>query len=389
LALNPPFSGSTAFSNDPNRPTASIAQPFLGAPVTGVPATLTVLGFLNDAGRSKYRNNDIWQWSLEIEKSFGKSFVTGMGYVGSAASNIDNNVNVNNPDPGPGAVQGRRPFQFYVDSRNPASLLPLGGIRQFDTSTSANYNALHAYAEKRFSARLAFNASFTYSRANSVLYGANETAGFGGFFPQNPRNRKGDYGRSNIDQRLRFVYSNIYELPWMRRARGFRRLLLDGWSLNSIVVLQSGLPVTLAQTGDSHNTGIISAPRPHVVAGASVPRVWTQRSVNRWFDTSAFVRSKYEGSAGAGLYLPGTLGYGNVGVGTLDAPAQKTWDFAVFKVFRIKERHQLQFRCESFNFLNSPQFSAPDRTLGDATFGQITTTVANNRELQFGLKYVF
>jgi hypothetical protein len=164
-------------------------------------------------------------------------------------------------------VQGRRPFQSYVDSRNPAKLLPLGVIRQFDTSTSANYNALHARAEKRFSDRLAFNAAFTYSRANSILYGANEAAGFSAFFPQNPRNRKGDYGRSSIDQRLRFVYSNVYELPWMCRARGFRRLLLDGWSLNSIIVLQSGLPVTLAQTGDSQNTGLTSAPRPHVAAG--------------------------------------------------------------------------------------------------------------------------
>jgi hypothetical protein len=117
--------------------------------------------------------------------------------------------------------------------------------------------------------------------------------------------------------------------------------------------------------------------------------VWEQRSVTRWFDTSALIRSKYEGAPGEGLYVPGTLGYGNAGVSLFDAPAQKTWDFALFKEFRVREGHKVQFRWESFNFLNTPQFSSPDRTLGSATFGQITATSANNREMQFGLKYVF
>ena len=50
--------------------------------------------------RSLYLNNDIWQWSLEIEKSFRKDFVTGVAYVGSQASNIDMTVsNWNNPEP--------------------------------------------------------------------------------------------------------------------------------------------------------------------------------------------------------------------------------------------------------------------------------------------------
>jgi hypothetical protein len=276
-----------------------------------------------------------------------------------------------------------------VDSRDPDAVLPLGSIRRLESWASTNYNALQARAEKRLSGGLTFTAAFTYSRAHAIGYGANEGAGFGANYPQNPRDREADYGRSNIDQRLRFVYSNVYEIPWMRSARGIKGAVLGGWSLNSIVVLQSGLPVTPAQTGDSQNTGPASVPRPHIAPGGSVPRVWEQRSVTRWFDTSAFVRSKFEGSPGEGLFIPGTLGYGNAGISLFDAPAQKTWDFALFKEFRVTEGHKIQFRWEAFNFLNTPQFSAPDRTLGSATFGQITSTAVNNREMQFGLKYIF
>jgi hypothetical protein len=390
LNLNPPFSGSSVFQNDRNNPTATITQPFLGSPVTGTPAALIMLGHLDENGRSNYRNNDIWQWSAELERTWGRDFLTGIAYVGSAASNLEHSQsNYNNPDPGPGPVQSRRPFQSYVDSRSPEAVLPLGTIRRLESWSSTNYNALQARAEKRLSHGLTFNAAFTYSRGHAIGYGANEGAGFGGNYPQNPRNRLVDYGRSNIDQRLRFVYSNVYELPWLRNARGWAGAFLGGWSLNSIVALQSGLPVTPAQNGDTHNTGASSVPRPHVAPGATVPRVWQQRSVTRWFDTAAFVRSKYEGAPGESLYVPGTLGYGNAGVSLFDAPAQKTWDFALFKEFRVREGHKVQFRWESFNFLNTPQFSSPDRTLGSATFGQITSTAANNREMQFGLKFIF
>jgi hypothetical protein len=116
--------------------------------------------------------------------------------------------------------------------------------------------------------------------------------------------------------------------------------------------------------------------------------VWENRTIDRWFDTSAFVRSKCDGCAGEGIYL-GPKGYGNAGVSLFDAPGQKTWDFALFKEFRPREGHRIQLRWEAFNFTNTPQFAAPSRTLGAADFGRINGTVVNNREMQLGLKYLF
>jgi hypothetical protein len=392
LSRTPPFSGSVVFQNNTSRPTATIDNPFAAAPGQGSPQALVMLGNIDPSrgNRSVYLNNSLWQWSLEIEKSWGDRFVTGVGYVGSAGSHIDNNVpNWNNPDPGPGGVQARRPYQSYVDSRQPDRSLPLGTIRLQDTSTSSNYNSFQLRAEKRYSGGLSFVGSFNYQKAMSVGYGVNENAGFNANAWQDPRNRRGDYGRSNIDQRLRFVFSHIWELPWMRKDKNWKGAVLGGWAINGIVQLASGLPVTVAQAGDAQNTGPASAPRPHIAPGQHVPRVMEGRGIARWFDTSAFVQSKYEGSPAAGLFLPGTSGYGNAGVGLFDAPALKTWDFALFKEIPVREGHRLQFRWESFNFLNTPQFSAPNRTLGGAGFGQITSTITNNREMQFGLKYFF
>ncbi|MBI2686623.1 MAG: TonB-dependent receptor [Acidobacteria bacterium] len=391
LGLNPPFSGSTVFQNDRNNPTATIQNPFAGSPVGGGPAAIVMLGWLKaDRGnRSMYLNNKIWQWTTEIERSFGQNFVTGIAYVGSAGSHLDMPVqNWNNPDPGSAAVQGRRPYQFYVDSTNLNTLLPLGTVRTLESWTNSNYHAMQLRAEKRYSHGLTFNTSFNFQKAMYIGYGVNEGGPYGNSYTQDPRNRLADYGRSQIDQRFRFVFSHIWEIPWLRNAAGLKHWVLGGWSINGIVQLTSGLPVTVSQNGDSQNTGPSSFQRPNIVPGARLDRAWESRTIDRWFDTAAFIRSKCNGCAGEGIYM-GPKGYGNAGVSLFDAPGQKTWDFALFKEFTPREHHRIQFRFEAFNFLNTPQFSAPSRSLGAADFGRIGSTVVNNREMQLGLKYIF
>ena len=50
----------------------------------------------------------------------------------------------------------------------------------------------------------------------------------------------------------------------------------------------------------------------------------------------------------------------------------------------------LQFRAESFNLTNSPNFAEPNTSLGSPTFGEITSTDRSNpRLLQFALRLSF
>ena len=91
----------------------------------------------------------------------------------------------------------------------------------------------------------------------------------------------------------------------MRSRSGLSGKILGGWAINGIVQLTSGLPVTVSQSGDSQNNGG-GAPRPNVVAGKSVPRVSSDRNLDHWFDTTAFIRSKCDGCPTHLVFGPGS-----------------------------------------------------------------------------------
>ena len=55
----------------------------------------------------------------------------------------------------------------------------------------------------------------------------------------------------------------------------------------------------------------------------------------------------------------------------------------------LGDRIKLQFRAEAFNLLNTPQFGFPNANIGSPTAGRITSTVGDNRQLQFALKLDF
>ena len=75
--------------------------------------------------------------------------------------------------------------------------------------------------------------------------------------------------------------------------------------------------------------------------------------------------------------------YGDSGRGVLYAPGV---DVSLSRTFPIRTRFRLQFRADAFNLLNTPQFGFPNANIGSPTAGRITTTIADNRSLQFAVK---
>jgi hypothetical protein len=64
-------------------------------------------------------------------------------------------------------------------------------------------------------------------------------------------------------------------------------------------------------------------------------------------------------------------------------------DFSVVRNFIFRERFRLQFRAESFNMLNHPNFGLPNYAIGNPAVGTITSTINSQRENQLALKLYF
>jgi len=102
------------------------------------------------------------------------------------------------------------------------------------------------------------------------------------------------------------------------------------------------------------------------------------RSANptcRWLNAAAF-----------GTPAFGTLG--TAGPGILEGPGQWTLDAGLTRTFNIIEGHQLEFRAEADNVLNHTNLNNPNVSVGNASFGRITST-GDPRIMQFALKYLF
>ena len=110
------------------------------------------------------------------------------------------------------------------------------------------------------------------------------------------------------------------------------------------------------------------------VASGVIP--YSERTVDRWFDTKAFVS-------------PVGFAFGNSGRNILTGPRLTQWDFSLFKSIAVTERVRLQLRMESFNFLNHANFGLPNGSIGTTAAGTVSSTVTSPRQNQFALKLLF
>ena len=85
---------------------------------------------------------------------------------------------------------------------------------------------------------------------------------------------------------------------------------------------------------------------------------------------------------------PGGNRYGTSGRGVLYAPGTQTVDVSLTRRFPIKGV-RLQFRADAFNLFNTPQWGFPNANIGSPTAGRITSTIGDNRSMQFAMKVDF
>jgi hypothetical protein len=183
------------------------------------------------------------------------------------------------------------------------------------------------------------------------------------------------HGSSGYDVRHRAVISYVYELPfgsgrrWIEGGGPILQGIVGGWQLAGITTVTTGRPFTVLLATGVNN----SAPSwPDRIGSGKLD----DPTIDLWFNPADF-------------RAPPPNTYGDSGRGILYAPGHTNFDTSLSKRFKIVGGSNVEFRWDVFNLFNHPGFGFPNANIGSPTAGKITTTVVDNRSMQFALKLNF
>jgi hypothetical protein len=310
----------------------------------------------------------------------------------------------------------------------------LGTINWLKNDNFSNYNGLQVSLTQRAWHGLSYVAGYTYAHSLGM-----SPDNWSFIQPIDSHNVRSLYGNTAFDIRHHFTYSVTYALPGVKSPGQ----ILQGWSVNSIINLQSAAPWGINDfTTDFSGTNEITAGSPN-------GEQWDFFGNPNDFKSSKALINTNGGAQGI-PYFPGTsnsaclarstamgqlavasltdLGCYANGKSILIPPAYGSYgttgtnifrgfpfynvDFSVTKSWKFGERFSAQFRAEFFNVFNHPNisnvFGGPggDNTYTDpsavagAGFGfrpQTPDVTSSNpvlgsggpRAIQLGLKIIF
>jgi len=315
----------------------------------------------------------VQQFSVGPEWQFGSNMVAAAEYVGNRVTHGRRIRNLNQGIIEQGPTGPRVVYPYAQFGYNNAFL------QQIVTNGNADYNALQMRVQRRMSGGLGFTMAYTLSSANGdFLDHLSAGGGATGNTPQNAYNMGADYGPLPFDVTHRMVTSFIAELPFGEgrkfTPKGLAGALLNDWSMNGILTLSSGLPFTVS-AADRALTGQGRNQRADCV-GDPVPPGFSP-TLDKWFDTSAFA-------------VPAQYTYGSCGYNTMRGPGFKTMNLSLFRSIPLPGDRRIELRAETFNLFNWVNYGLPAANVSNLnTFGTITSSRGDQREMQLAIKFYF
>lgn len=321
-----------------------------------------------------FREGYIQSYNIAVQRALPGKFTLDVAYVGNKGTRIPTIFNANAGMVLGGGRDGRPLWSRF--RRDTDTLLRFVG-------TSNNYNSLQVKFDRRFSGGFSMTSAYTWSKAIDF---SNDNGGLA-YYINSARSR----AASDFDRRHMFNQSYIWELPFGKGKQwatsGPASHLLGNWQITGLLSLMSGQALnisapsaTLDAPGNANNPNYVG-PGGLPVSGLINFRA-TGRDQATWFSTGVFA-------------APAANTFGNVGRNAFNGPGFANVDLSLFRRFAITERFKLEFRAESYNFTNTPQYPNPDGGFGNATFGQITnagigsSADGGSRQIQLGLRLLF
>jgi hypothetical protein len=137
--------------------------------------------------------------------------------------------------------------------------------------------------------------------------------------------------------------------------------------------MQTAAAFTVTTQTNTTNAFSSGGLRADVLRNPNLPT--GERTLDRWFDTSAFAQ-------------PANYTFGNQGINIVRGDGKIDFDCSILRNFAFGESRRLQFRSEIFNALNHPNFGLPGHTFGGPGFGIISGSDPGRR-IQLGVRLVY
>jgi hypothetical protein len=361
-----------------------------------------------------FRTPYVENWTLGIQHSLSAKLALDVTYVGNHGVKLPGVADLNQPAPN----TGNPVFPF-------AQFPYLGEINYLSNFYGSTYNGLQTTLTARNYHGLDFVAGYTYSHALDDL-----SSNWVAFLPQDSAHPLLEHASGDEDIRHRFTLSITYSLPEMKT----RSQLLEGWQLNTIISMQTGQPWNVndqsnnfsgvgeasdrwnffGNPSDFKSQGPNGLPFfPGTSNAACKAKAMALDGSNPATPYTASLTAAGCYAVGNSILIPNGFGtFGTMGRNIFRDTGFHNVDLSLSKSFKFGERIKAQFRVETFNIFNHPNFANPNG--GTSTYGQGATAdpsqpglfgcgcatpdnaafnpvlgSGSNRAIQLGLKFIF
>jgi hypothetical protein len=387
-----------------------------------------------DYNQILYNANGFLADFLRAQNNAGLAEKAGLGYVGSYNANVPGSVPLtvfpllSNPAFTSTTTQtylrqgqiGELANQYMVNKTNGSVQFyanpNVQGANVLTNGGDSSYHALQLEVTRRTRSGLQGQFSYTFGKSLSNTSGDSQTD----FEPLlDNANPQLERARTPYDIRHAFKANYSYELPFGKGKRWSGNAITNGilgnWTLSGIWSYQAGAPYSvLSGYGTLNRAARSTATNTVSVYGATMSQLAPlmqglfMTGNGPYFVSPTVIGSDGRGAAQAGsapyagqLFFNPTAGnVGNLQRRMFTGPWQWSWDMALKKSFRFRDRHSVDLGGEFINFSNHPTFYVPPATAGDygsttnfnvnnSTFGQISSMNYNPRIVQLTLYYRF
>jgi len=328
-------------------------------------------GVLNPNSKVQYTQ----AYNFTIEQDLTRGFAFSVAYVGNHAEHVMASRQFN-----PAVYQSG----YTVGQENSHRIYPgLGAVELADSFEYAMTNAMEINVTRRAVHGLTLLSNIVWMK--TIDNGSSGTEGQAG--PPNPFNLNSNRGVADFDQAMRFTSSVNYVLPHFN-LHSVSNALANGWQINGILTMQSGLPINITSGVDNSISGV-GNDRADLVPGVSPTRPAGANKITEWFNPAAFTKNAV-----------GT--FGNVPRNYLRGPGYDNLDLSVFKDIGGEHHVHGQFQAQAYNALNHTNLANPGSSASSTgTLGVITSTssstgsvnmpspVGTQRVWQFVAKIIF